>query len=1006
MVMGIGKSSKQIGARYLALLVIITMVVQMVWTGGVVLSATSQFYFRGYDAENVTGVTFADTSKATISGNQIVMTGSDKGEAYGYISLNDDGHDLSTSVALGSLEIDFSTTTIVTEEGTAGSENDVPTARIDFCTSNYASVISSVSLSKPNVAASGSVGLYSTVSIPTGTRSAMIYLCGTNTNPASANTVIFQDTSFIIHDAAAPSCSVNYNQNWTNAPFTVTVTASDGDSGLEGIYRDGVRVSTSSPYTFTASANMNCAFTSKDYAGKTSETQNVSITNIDTGVPAAPGSLTLSSDSWTQNDVTVTVPALGTSSGSSERYIYRLNGGAWTDMPAGFTVTESGQYTIDVAVKDAAGNTSPSLSDIIYIDKLAPSIDDVDMAVSAGSVDVTVQTSEAGPSGTRALKYAVGGQTAAYFATGGETITGGHFTVSAGGIFTIYVEDYAGNYDIGQYTLNTAPTLAHTEDIDMDEDVPQNVVLNITDGESSLTELIVTAAADNPSLIDSVRVNQSDEEISIDITPVANVSGGPVTITVTVKDNQDETASDTFEVTVLPVNDAPIARDDEGIVTEEDVSVKIDVLANDADEADGDTLTIVSGGTPQHGTTSIAGGQIRYTPAADYTGEDSFVYTISDGHGGTATATVYISAMAVNDAPIAADDTAETEEDGSVLIDVLDNDTDIDAGDVITLVSAINGTHGTAAVSDGQVLYTPCGDFFGEDTFTYVIEDAAGLTDTGSVTVIVTGVEDAPSFAALNAEYTIDEDATGVIEFDIRDVETPADTLMLQAVSLDDDLVRNSGISISGLGDEDDGARLSITPVGDASGDVTISLALGDGFSTVTQTFLLHVRNINDEPAAGDDELEYTEDTVSVTIEGAFLVANDTDIEGDALHVLAISFTSGIGTMAQFDADTWIYTPQTDYDSTTSFTYTVSDGNGGEATGTCTLRAIPVNDGPSISVPAGTYSTNEDETSDGITINISDQDTDAANLIVTAGSADTNKISRSRRSTTRMAPAR
>ena len=970
------------------------MVVQMFWSGDVALSA-SPYYFRGYDVENVTGGTFSGQG-ATVITNRITMTDSKHGEAIGFVALDDLGHDISTSIDLGGLEIDFSTTTTVTQEGTGGAENDVPTVQIAFCQSNYSNVISTVSLAKPDKTVSGSVALTSGVSIPVGTRSVIIYLYGDSTS--GTNTVVFENTSFKIHDASAPVCSVDYNQNWTNDPVTVTITASDSDSGLEGIYKNGVKVSSTSPLIFDATSNTGFTVYSLDYAGKTSSVQTVNITNIDTGVPAAPASLALSKDTWTNSDVTVTVPALSAATGSPERYIYQLNGGAWANLPAGFTVTDSGQFNINVAVADEAGNTSSALSDTIYIDKLPPTIDKVSMVVGSGTVDVTVQTSEAGLSGIGMLKYAEGSHDAAYFTSGGGTdIVDGKFSVSAGGLFTIYVTDNAGNSDIGEYTLNTAPSLAEISDVTMDEDTPYTVILNAYDGETPLSGLDVSAEASDNTLITHIGYDQSDEGINLILTPGSNLSGGPVTVTVEIADAQGEKVTKTFNVTVAAVNDPPVAVNDGGIVTTEDTAVKIDVLGNDYDTADGDTLTITDPGTPAHGTTSIVAGQIRYAPAANYSGTDQFTYTISDGHGGTATATVFISATEVNDAPVAVADTATVEEDSSVLIPVLTNDTDIDttttSDETISLYSVQDGLHGTAVAEGNQVRYRPEDNFFGKDTFTYVIHDSKGAPSTGIVTVTVTGTEDAPYFEELNAEYTISEDSIGAaVTFLIKDIETVPNTLMLQAVSDKDTLLENSGIAITGLGDSNPSVTLRLTPVPDANGDVTVTLSLGDGFTTVTDSFLLHITNVNDAPTTEDDEITYTEDDSSVLIEMGELIANDTDIEGDSLSFGGIYTETTVGTLTQVDADTYEYTPKTNYDGEDSFQYYVSDGHGGIALSTCVLKALPVNDAPKVTIPGGPYATDEDTESAGITINISDQETAARNLLVSAVSSDTGMI--------------
>jgi len=92
-------------------------------------------------------------------------------------------------------------------------------------------------------------------------------------------------------------------------------------------------------------------------------------------------------------------------------------------------------------------------------------------------------------------------------------------------------------------------------------------------------------------------------------------------------------------VTVIPSNDVPVAVDDVS-ATDEDVAVNITVLSNDYD-VDGDTLTTtgVSSG-PSNGTATVnADGTIQYTPDPDFSGTDTFVYSISDGDTGTSTAT-------------------------------------------------------------------------------------------------------------------------------------------------------------------------------------------------------------------------------------------------------------------------------------------------------------------------------------------------------------------------------
>src|SRR5919204_1902533 len=125
----------------------------------------------------------------------------------------------------------------------------------------------------------------------------------------------------------------------------------------------------------------------------------------------------------------------------------------------------------------------------------------------------------------------------------------------------------------------------------------------------------------------------------------------------------------------------PMAVDDAAITTE-DTSVTIAVLTYDAD-VEGDALIVAGVSAPPHGTAAVnADGTITYTPAANFNGVDSFSYTLSDGHGGSATGTVSINVTAVNDAPAAADDSYSTNEDTALNVagpGVLANDSDVES---------------------------------------------------------------------------------------------------------------------------------------------------------------------------------------------------------------------------------------------------------------------------------------------------------------------------------------
>jgi VCBS repeat-containing protein len=203
---------------------------------------------------------------------------------------------------------------------------------------------------------------------------------------------------------------------------------------------------------------------------------------------------------------------------------------------------------------------------------------------------------------------------------------------------------------------------------------------------------------------------------------------------------------------LIPVNDPPLAEDD-AAVTDEDNPVTVaaaGVLDNDADPDVGDTLTVTAvdtSGTVGAVTAWDADGSFTYDPNGQFeylqaggSTTDSFTYTVSDGNGGSDTATVTITINGVNDPPVAVDDSATTPEDTPVTIDVLSNDSDID-GDTLTVDSVTQGTNSSVTNNGNNVTYTPDPGFSGTDSFTYTVSDGNGGTDTANVSVNVTVIE-------------------------------------------------------------------------------------------------------------------------------------------------------------------------------------------------------------------------------------------------------------------------
>lgn len=393
-----------------------------------------------------------------------------------------------------------------------------------------------------------------------------------------------------------------------------------------------------------------------------------------------------------------------------------------------------------------------------------------------------------------------------------------------------------------------------------------------------------------------------------------------------------------------PPNTAPTAVNDSATTTE-DTPTSVDVRLNDSDP-DGNPVNLLSVSQPSHGTAVIAttgpgAGTVTYQPSANFTGTDSFAYTISDGTL-TATAVVTVTVTAANDAPTATNDAATTMEDTEVAIDVLANDTDLE-GDLITVTAVGGPQHGSTALvtsgpNAGRVSYLPAPNFVGTDVFTYTIGDNHGSTATASVSVTVTDANDGP--APMNDVVTVVEDTPTVLNVLSNDTDPDGDALSVSAVT------QAAHGSVEVISEGSDAGKVRYTPQAHFFGADAFTYTVSDGHgTTATATVTITVSNVNDPPVTVNDNVTASEDT-AVTID---VRLNDTDLDGDTLsvtvvgtpeHGTAILLTTGA------DAGRVRYTPSANVHGTDSFTYTIDDGQGGSATGTAVVTVASVNDPP------------------------------------------------------------
>lgn len=265
-------------------------------------------------------------------------------------------------------------------------------------------------------------------------------------------------------------------------------------------------------------------------------------------------------------------------------------------------------------------------------------------------------------------------------------------------------------------------------------------------------------------------------------TPRGSDVGRYENIVISVSDGNSVSALSAFSIAVnavapvTPVNTAPTASTVNTSV-DEDATVSFGASASDPD---GDSLSVSVTTQPANGTVSVQGDLFRYTPNKDFNGVDSFSYRVSDGELSSAEARVNITVNAVNDAPVARAISTLVEEDASVSITGVGSDLD---GDKLSFSVTQQPANGTLNLQGNVFNYTPNADFFGADSFSYVVNDGELNSAEAQVSITVKPVNDAP--VAQDDEYTF-TDAAGRYVLDVlandSDVDTN-DTLTLVAAN-------------------------------------------------------------------------------------------------------------------------------------------------------------------------------------------------------------------------------
>lgn len=505
--------------------------------------------------------------------------------------------------------------------------------------------------------------------------------------------------------------------------------------------------------------------------------------------------------------------------------------------------------------------------------------------------------------------------------------------------------------------INDAPaTVTDTVTTAEDTTIIIPVLANDTDVDGALVPASVAVTV--PPAHGQVNINPANGAITY--APDFNYNG-PDTFTYTVSDDGGPaptlSSTGTVNITVTAVNDPPAPLPDT-VQTNEDTAIIVSVLANDTD-VDGNLVlsSIFVAQAPAHGTATAnpQTGTISYQPALNFNGQDTFVYEITDSGSPlpskSATATVTVNVIAINDAPVALDDTLSILEDQPGTIAPLANDSDVDGQLLIANLTIISGpSNGTLTLNAATSTFTylPNQDFNGSDSITYRIKDTGSplpaLDDSATIHITIAAVNDPP---ALIADFAGHAEGTEITLLPLsNDIDVDGDIVV-------DTLSVIAGPAHGTVSIDHVTGAVTYSPEPDFNGIDEFTYTVSDnGFplpaKTSTSIATIEVSPVNDAPRLVDDTAVTDEDN-AVALP---LLANDTDVDGNLVPASTTVVSPPTHGTLSIDPGTGtaIYTPALDFNGTDTFEYSVSDDGSPtpalSSTARATITVNAINDVP------------------------------------------------------------
>ncbi|MBC7411953.1 MAG: tandem-95 repeat protein, partial [Bacteroidia bacterium] len=384
---------------------------------------------------------------------------------------------------------------------------------------------------------------------------------------------------------------------------------------------------------------------------------------------------------------------------------------------------------------------------------------------------------------------------------------------------------------------------------------------------------------------------------------------------------------------------APVAIRDNAI-TSEDNAVAINTANNDYDSNGNINVssTVVST-APKHGTATLnSAGIITYTPALNFNGIDTLIYSVCDKTLPTAlcdTALVVIKITAVNDAPVSTINPAVTNED-TPTIGIL-TATDVDSNPLTFTYVSNNPNKGSVVIdSVGNYVYTPAPNYFGRDTIITSICDADNACVQGILIMVILPVNDAPvtknEIVLTNENTPYIGDVTGVNDTDVDNDALTVNQVLVNAPNHGTLVINGNGV-------------FTYTPYTSYNGVDTVIVAVCDPSNACNNdTLFIVVKPTSLLPIVDNEVVVVNEDT---PILGDFTNAGDYDPQGGTLITSTVPVSGpNHGTILINTNGQYIYTPTLNYYGNDTVLVNVCDNSGNCVNDTLFITLLPINDAP------------------------------------------------------------